>query len=64
MTEIEKSQNSRQQGLKYPNYCRGNTYIVSFSLLSARDFQLYHTMNILATVDDVPSKRVYVRVSI
>lgn len=66
MTEIERSPNSRQQGLKYPNYCRGNTYIVSvsFSLLSGRDFQLYHTMNILATVDDVPSKRVYVRVSI
>lgn len=63
MTEIERSPNSRLQGLTYPNYCRWNTYIVSFSLLSARYFQLYYAMNILATVDDVPSKRVYVCVS-
>lgn len=63
MTEIERSPNSRQQGLTYPNYCRWNTYIVSFSLLSARYFQLYYAMNILDTVDDVPSNRVYACVS-
>lgn len=63
MTEIEKSPNSRQQGLKYPNCCRWNTYIESFSRLSARYFQLYYAVRILATVDDVPSNRVYACVS-